>query len=286
LYLLGASKQNGQAVIRRSTDGGQTWTTPTDNSSGLLLAEGSYHCAPAPVVVQRGRIWRAMEDTLGPGGWGSSFNAFMMSAPEDSDLLKAESWTCSNRLGRNPAWLGGKFGGWLEGNALVSPAGQLLNILRVDYRAWPEKAALIRVSPDGRRASFAPEADFVDFPGGCKKFTIRFDQPSGLYWALSNYVRPLHRGGNLERARNTLALVSSPDLRHWTVRAIVLYHPDTEKHGFQYADWQIDGADLVAVVRTAGDDAEGGAHNQHDANYITFHRVERFRQFATTQVQE
>ena len=37
----------------------------------------------------------------------------MMSAPEDADLLKAASWTSSNRLDHNAAWLGGKFGGWL-----------------------------------------------------------------------------------------------------------------------------------------------------------------------------
>ncbi|MFH1570345.1 MAG: exo-alpha-sialidase, partial [Gemmatimonadota bacterium] len=38
-----------------------------------------------------------------------------------------------------------------------------------------------------------------------------------------------------------------------------------------------DGEDLVVASRTAFDDGLGGAHNQHDANYLTFHRVAGFR---------
>jgi hypothetical protein len=49
------------------------------------------------------------------------------------------------------------------------------------------------------------------------------------------------------------------------------------KHAFQYVDWQFDGEDLVVASRTAFDDDEGGAHRAHDANFMTFHRVEKFR---------
>jgi hypothetical protein len=277
LYLQGTSGENGFGVIRRSTDGGRTWTNPTDRNSGLLLGDGKYHCAPVPVVRHQGRLWRAMEDAMGPGGWGLHFHAFMMSAPEDADLLKAESWTCSQRLGRNSQWLDGRFGGWLEGNAVVTPSGDVVNILRVDYRPEGGKAAMIRISKDGTQATFDPQTGFIDFPGGAKKFTIRYDPSSRLYWSLSNYVPERHRGPDPGRIRNTLALVSSPDLRHWTIRSIVLYHPDPAKHGFQYVDWLFEGDDLVAVSRTAYDDGLGGAHNQHDANYLTFHRVRNFR---------
>jgi len=278
LYLMGTSREYGYAVIRRSRDGGRTWTSPTDADNGLLLADGKYHCAPVPVVLHRGRIWRAMEDAMGPGGWGSHFRSFMMSAPETSDLLKASNWTFSNRLGRNPDWLGGKFGGWLEGNAVVTPSGEIVNILRADFRAGPtEKAAIINISADGRTAGFDPETGFIDFHGGCKKFTIRYDRRSRRYWALSNYVPEKHRGPNPERVRNTLALISSRDLKNWEVRSILLYHPDTANHGFQYADWLFDGNDIIAVVRTAHDEAGAVAHNQHDANYMTFHRIRNFR---------
>jgi hypothetical protein len=42
-------------------------------------------------------------------------------------------------------------------------------------------------------------------------------------------------------------------------------------------DWLCDGDNIIAVCRTAYDDGQGGAHNFHDANYLTFHRVENFR---------
>ena len=283
LYIMGLG--NGTVVISRSDDGGRTWTRAHDKNDGVLISKGRYHTGPTPVVEHNGRIWRAMEDTLGPGGWGDHFNAFMMSAPADSDLLKAENWTCSNRLGRNTDWLGKTFGGWLEGNAVVTPQGGIANMLRVYYHSYDgAKAAIIDISEDGKTARFDPESGFVDFPGGAKKFTIRFDPVSKLYWSLSNYIPPehkrggkLYRTGNAESTRNTLALISSPDLRNWTVRSIVLYHPDADKHGFQYADWQFEGTDIVAAVRTSFDDELGGAHNMHDANYLTFHRVSDFR---------
>jgi len=77
--------------------------------------------------------------------------------------------------------------------------------------------------------------------------------------------------------RNTLVLLKSSNLREWEIRATLLHHPDRARHGFQYADWQFDGPDMIAAVRTAFDDAEGGAHNAHDANYLTFHRIAGFR---------
>lgn len=92
LYLMGTSREYGAAVIRRSTDGGRRWSEPKDSVSGLLLAEAKHHCAPVPVVVHNGRIWRAMEDARGPGNWGTCFRAFMMSAPENADLLNATNW--------------------------------------------------------------------------------------------------------------------------------------------------------------------------------------------------
>lgn len=277
LYLFGTSLQDGFVVIRRSNDGGRTWSEPKDSGTGLLLADAKYHCAPVPVVEHAGRLWRAFEDVMGPGGWGSSFRSFMLSAPVDADLLVATNWTASNRLGRDASWLDGKFGGWLEGNAVVTPDGGIANLLRADFREPREKAAVITVSADGRTAAFDPERGFVGFPGGCKKFTVRRDPRTGAYWGLANYIPPSQEGGNVERTRNTLALVHSPNLRDWEVRCVLLHHADRTNHGFQYPDWQFDGDDLVAAVRTAFDDEHGGAHGCHDANFITFHRWTGFR---------
>ena len=281
-FILGTDKHHGRIVIRRSIDEGATWTTPKDTTTGLLTPEGQYHTAPTPVVEHAGRLWRGFEDASGGAEWGTRYRAGMLSVPADADLLQAGNWTFSNFLPRDPQWLDGKFNAWLEGNAVLAPGGQVVDILRVDRPDLPEKAAIVTISPDGRTASFDPANGFVDFPGGAKKFSIRPDPRGTGYWSLASIIsetertraKPPSPGG----VRNTLALVHSPDLRHWEIRCILLHHPDPAKHGFQYVDWQFEGDDIIAACRTAYDDDANGAHNYHDANFLTFHRWRNFRQ--------
>jgi hypothetical protein len=279
VHLLGPTRHHGPLVIRRSTDGGRTWTTPADAKTGLL-AEGDFHTAPMPVLVHAGRIWRAVEDASGGKEWGKRYMAMMLSAPLDADLLDRASWTFSNAIPRDPAWLDGRFTGWLEGNAVATADGRVLDILRVEAGAI-EKAAVVSVSADGKTASFDPATGFVDLPGAAKKFAIRRDPAAGskpVWWMLSNAVPPAFNGkAKPASLRNTLVLSRSENLRDWERRSVILHHPDHLKHGFQYVDWLFDGDDLVVVSRTAGDDATGGAHNFHDANFLTFHRVTGFR---------
>jgi hypothetical protein len=281
-YLMGVEKEHGRIVIRRSRDSGLTWSEPDSAASGLLTPGGQYHTAPLPMAEKGGRLWRAFENSEGGVTWGSRLRAGMLSVPEEADLLNATNWTFSEFLPHDPEWLGGNFGAWLEGNAVVAPDGNMVDVLRVDTPGLPEKAAIAVISEDGRRMTFDPARDCVDFPGGSKKFTIRFDAKSQAYWALATLVLPQDSGaGRPADVRNTLALVRSPDLRHWEVRAILLHDRETKRHGFQYADWQFEGDDIIAVVRTAFDDAEGGAHSYHDANFLTFHRWRHFRGLAT-----
>ncbi len=53
------------------------------------------------------------------------------------------------------------------------------------------------------------------------------------------------------------------------------------KYGFQYVDWQFDGNDIIAAVRTGFVDDAGGPHNFHDANYLLFRRIADFRKLGT-----
>jgi hypothetical protein len=191
-----------------------------------------------------------------------------MSAPVDADLLNADSWTSSNRLAFDRAWRGRA---WLEGNIVVTPDKKLVNILRVECKE-AEIAAMVHISQDGRSVSFDPEKDFIDFYGGTNKFTIRYDPVTRRYWSLVN------KQMNPTAYRNILTLVSSSDLRTWKVQSVILQHPDSEKHAFQYLDWLFEDKDIIAVSRTACDDGLGGAHRAHDANYLTFHRISNFRE--------
>jgi hypothetical protein len=280
LYLIGPDKHHGNFLIRRSEDGGATWTSPTNSTTGLLRGDGEYHCAPMPVIEHAGRLWRAMEHREPPIAWGINYRAGVLSVPVDADLLDAANWTGSNFLPSDRAWNGGDMGAWLEGNAVVTPAGELVDVLRVQTRSPDEKAAIVRISPDGKTASFDPASGFIKFPGGAKKFTIRYDPQTKGYWALASIVLERYRADNPGSIRNTLALTSSPDLLNWDVRSILLRHPDVAKHGFQYVDWLFDGEDIIAACRTAFDDGQGGAHNAHDANFLTFHRFANFRRLS------
>jgi hypothetical protein len=258
LYIFGVTHEYGQIVIRRSNDGGRTWSNPTDNHSGLLTEEDRYHCAPVPVALHNGRIWRAFERAQGPR---PAWSSLVVSAAAEADLLKAESWCFSEPLPH--LW---SLSQWIEGNAIVSPQGEVLNILRTNGQG-DDKAAIVHVSADGRTLTHDREHDLIDFPGGGTKFTIRFDRQTKRYWALGN------RQSQPKAFRNVLVLSSSADLRTWNVETVVLRHADSKNHAWQYVDWQFDGDDLIVASRTAWD----GSHNAHDANYFTFHRVPNFR---------
>lgn len=278
VYLIGVrvnGTEYGNTVILKSVDGGVTWTDPADKKTGLLL-QGYYHCAPVPVVKYNGKYWRAMEDKGEAGGAWGNFKAFMMSIDENSDMLDADNWTISNKLTFDPG--PDNYGNaWLEGNAVVARDGSVKDILRVNYSS-DNIAAVIDISADGKTANFNSTTGFVPLPGALKKFTIRYDSVSDKYWTLSNYVLPEDvSGNNLERVRNTIALCWSSDLKDWKVKDILLHHPNISNHGFQYLDWLFEGNDIIAVSRTAWEDETGSADSQHNANYITFHRLKNFR---------
>ncbi len=286
LYLLGVSQQYGSIVIRCSADGGYTWTHPADASSGLLFRGNpfrlgpNYHCAPVPVIEQNGRLYRAFED-CDPDVWGAGFQALVISAPADADLLDAANWTMSNKLAYDPAWTPTAWGavenpGWLEGNMVVTPDGALWDMLRFNAKPLVDKVAVVKIHDEGRRISFDPATGFIDFPGGMSKFTIRRDPATGLYLTLSNNITDPTNA----RQRNILSLHKSADLVQWDHVQTLLADDSALPHqvsvdtvGFQYVDWVFDGADILYLVRTA----YGGAHNYHDSNRITFHRLADYR---------
>ena len=292
VYLLGTSAQYGAIVVRRSEDNGNTWTHPASGSKGFLFRAGpgrlppNYHCAPTPVIVHKGRIYRAFED-CDPCVWGTGFWSHVISAPAGADLLDDRSWTMSKRIGFDRSWAPRKWRGLtcpgvLEGNVVVTPRGSVWNILRFHSAPYADKAVILRVLNDGREQRFHR---CIDFPGGLSKFTIRRDPVTSLYLALVNDVKETRETRRFLRSwnmcpRNRLSLIKSRDLVHWE-HVTTLVEDDSplpraeslRRTGFQYADWQFDGDDIIYVVRTA----YGGAHNLHDANRITFHRLEGFR---------
>lgn len=287
LYLMGTRSPQGTIVICRSTDNGQTWELPDETSGRGVLLEGHYHSAPVPVVEHQGRLWRAMETNFPD----ERRQAFVLSAAVGDDLMRASSWKISRFLKSSPEWITesdeGGFRQWIEGNVVVAPDGRLVNVLRVDEQKWGRSAAVVHI--EGlRKLSFDPAKDIIEMPGGGKKFTIRYDSLSRRYWSLTSIVldefRGMRHGGiyasgiHCGLIRNTLALISSEDLYHWRVERTILASDDPFFDGFQYVDWQFDGEDLVSVIRLAMEEPRGLPNRQHDANFLVFKRIEKFRE--------
>lgn len=287
IYLLGTTSANGSIAIRKSTDGGLTWTQPTSATTGLLLNEGAsltaprYHGAPTPIAKAGGRLYRAfenVEDLTAAGFRG--YRSFVVSIDENDDLLDATKWTKSNELTFNGTWdPPGSAGttGWIEGNAVVGPDGNILNMLRVNSTPFFDRSALQAVSNNGQTISFNASSDFINFPGGSCKFVVRKDSITNIYWAMLND----NTNGVEPNQRNVLALYASLDLRNWYPAKTLI--EDNQGYtsaqsialtGFQYPDWQFDGNDIIYLSRTAYGD---GVPRAHDSNYITFGRVGNYR---------
>lgn len=290
VYLISCYAAHHMVVLRKSVDGGYTWTTPDSSENGLLFPDAQWDTS-APVQILNGRVYRDVEPTV-PYFCPAEFYASVISAPLDSNLLNSQNWTVSNKLRfdamemkkYHPELVPGddlKNYGWLEGNVLEKPDGSgLCNLMRI-HLGVGNKAAFLELSPDGKTLSFDYENGIIDFPGGSSKFTIRRDPVTKRYFALSN---PVPCDQHLW-CRNQLVASWSDDLRHWhTFHTVLRDDSGLNKEdsirltGFQYPDWQIDGDDMICAVRTA----YRGANTFHNSNRITFHRIKDFRKKANS----
>lgn len=275
LYILGTDEPHGSIVIRKSEDGGKTFTEAKDSKTGLLyqmslelqsdgLGYKKYHCAPVPVVNHNGRLYRAFERKTTNTTFPSLFS-FIISCAEDADLLNADNWTKSNENTVEDC---------LEGNIVVGKDGSIYNLLR---KHLVNKAFLYRLGSNNRSYSFVKE---VNMPGGDVKFTVRIDNKTQKYIALTNIHTDMDCKSNLQR--NVLGIIYSEDLVEWGTGNIILqennaadWNESVKKYGFQYVDWIFDGEDILYLSRTSYD----GAHNFHNANRLTLHRLKNFREF-------
>ena len=204
LFVFGYAHRSGNIVIRKSQDGGFTWTTPSNENNGLLRT-GEYGGTANSPVIHEGRLWIAQSTRL-------------MSAPTDADLLRADSWTLSNTVPQDKQWLDGTFTFWSEGQVTASPKEGVVVLPKVNQ--MPYTAILRAESPAS--LCFNPEADFAAVPGVEKKFGAVYDPVSERFYICSNPVLPAHkddwRYGSLPAMiRNAAALLSSADLHHWRV---------------------------------------------------------------------
>ncbi len=279
LYMMGCGRGGANLMIACSEDNGLNWTSPT------VILEGGFHSAAVPVAVHDGRIWRACETQ---GTDTPKKRPFVVSAPADADLLDAANWTKSAELAvDNDITVEDKtVTELIEGNMVATPNGKLYNILRASSKVTSQLAARISVENE-HTLRFTVSNDMITLPGGGKKFTIRYDERSKRYWAITNPASANMKGQKhngiyangitYDLVRNRMVLCYSTDLNTWVQYKEIVYDPDPFFHGFQYVDWVFDGDDIAAVCRMACPETRGLPVRQHDANFMSFFRIRNFR---------
>ena len=277
LYMLSCSTEYGDLLIGKSEDGGKTFSAPVTLLRGANGKNGSVgvHKNPQNILVYNGRLYETLE-------WGSWANdayyhaAMVMSCAEDDDLLVPENWHFSEPLPYDPLWPGtvdGTAKGTIEGTLCVAPDGTLYNIMRYNIiSGTPSYGRVLayRVNTEDPDAPLI-YSHAIEMPCNNSKFMIKYDAESRRYYSVATRIDCEAR----KNRRNLLSFLASDDLMHWTVVCDLLdyRHLDMETVGFQYVDFMFEGDDILYLCRTAFN----GAHNYHDANYQTFHRIRDFR---------
>lgn len=283
-------------VVKKSVDGGNTWTTVIEKipdlrwasvfeNKGVIYLLGSDLYKESAIIIKIGEngsykkaelFKKAEVEGTAPGAVlhanGRIYKAYhiaSISASEESDLMQPSSWTVSNKT--NVASLAQSGG---EGSMVQGKDGHIYQVMHTNKT---QEAYVLRLSADGKTyyATKPSTGNKVEFPTCISKTSVIYDEVSGKYIALSNICNTPS-----ERQRNILALVVSDDLYKWEIAEYILVEREminpvysTTVHAYQYTDFKIDGDDIVMVVR----EASGYTNTYHDGNYTTFYRLENFR---------
>ncbi len=284
-------------VLKKSTDGGSTWTTVVEKIPNLRWASLFENKGVIYLIGSDIYTWNASIAKIGANGTyeqntglfsrtqvsgtcpgtvlhanGRIYKAYLaatISADEDADLLDKNSWTISNKTNSDEL---AKYGN--EGSMVLGKDGAVYQLMHTDKI---NESIVLKLSADGTTYSHVSglENGYIDFPTCVSKNSVIYDDVSGKYIALSNVCNTTNA-----RQRNILALVVSDDLIHWEIAEYILVDREMINpiysgvcHAFQYTDFKIDGGDIVLAVR----EAAGYTNTYHDGNYCTFYRISNFR---------
>lgn len=272
VYMLSASTEYGDLLIGKSCDGGKTFGAPVTLLRGSNGKNGNngVHKNPQNIVVHNGRIYETLE-------WGSWSNkvychaAMVMSCDVNDDLLVPENWSFTEPVifdpnrpefeGMTPCTM------QIEGTITAAPDGRLYNIMRFGKNGYALVYEIDTANPE------APlkYSHLMPFTANRVKFMIKRDPVSGRYYTIATRIYSPEKQGT----RNLLSFMVSEDLEKWDVVCDLFDYRNIQddKIGFQYVDFSIEGDDIIFQCRTAFNNA----HNYHDSNYATFHRIRNFR---------
>ncbi len=263
--------------------------TGTLNNTKFSLGQGAG--GVGTVLVHDGRVYKSYKEAV-------------ISASLDSNLLISGNWTVSSKVSDlyyNAAWraetgfkeeLEANPGyDWEEGSVLLGKDGKLYVMYRSNRQIGT--MLLYEISKDGKTLSHVTECNgtrlakksLVKTPSSIARCATHYDETTGLYISFMS----LYMGDSTTEymfvdymQRAVLAMVVSKDLVNWTVVDTVLVDrmmlgtmESMAAHGFQYAEFAIDGDDIVLIVRE--NSGERTVKYCHDAPAITFYRLSDYK---------
>ena len=273
LYMLSCSTEYGDLLIGKSVDGGKTFSAPVCLLRGSNGKNGNdgIHKNPQNLFVHNGRIYNTLE-------WGTWANkeychaAMVMSCDMNDDLLVPENWSFTSPRKFDPNFAPDVSHlpyctMTIEGTRVVDPRNRLLNVMRF---GGDRCVLAYEVNTQDHEAELS-YSHCIPFPANLSKFMIKYDAVSKKYYSIASR---LHE--SIKTNRDLLSLMASNDLENWYVVSDLLdfSNQNPDKIGFQYVDFEIEGEDIIFLCRTS----INNAHDYHDANYSTFHRIENFRE--------
>ena len=270
LYLIGNTYDGGELVIRRSYDGGTTWSVPESAASGILTETTGWHFRGGAPVIHNGRVWVYVErrgNTI-HDSYPANVEAGAMSASVGTDLLNADNWTVTQPLTVIPeTWNPSvDFRGWSNGRAVVDRDGVLHMALATYTVNNAEYLSLLAAgtSPDAGLIH-SPMTDTVLLPGGGDPLALQYDSITRRFWAVTNPDRITKMG-----------LFSSFTMRDWTFHSMLLEAEANTSQTFSVPDFRIEENDLITLCCAAYPDQDGEPQTR---NHLLFKRVPNFRQY-------
>lgn len=272
LYMLSCSTEYGDLLIGKSTDGGKTFSAPVCLLRGSNGKNGNTgpHKNPQNVYIHNGRIY----NTLEWGAWANkeySHAAMVMSCDVNDDLLVPENWSFTEPKPFNPKdaeELNPLPEGTMtiEGTIVEDLDGKLLNIMRFGGH----RCVIAYKIDTENHDNILEYSHCIPFSANHSKFTIKYDSISKKYYSIASRFHD-----SINTCRNLLSFMASDDLNNWYVVTDLFDYSDKDPQevGFQYVDFEFERDDIIYLCRTA----LNNAHNFHDSNYSTFHRIKNFR---------
>ncbi len=280
IYIIGVDSSNADLVICVSEDEGKTW------SDKSVLDTRNWSASQSDIIVKNESIYLTMEvqsqDAIKRGYTGNaSLSPILLKGDIHSDLTKAESWKFSSELAYVDIMKSGtaevvdyvdvpnnygdnKSIGWSSSNvfqiyderlAWYDESANTFYIYMHGNEGTQGYALLLKVTEDRGRLTpslvdtvkSGKKLLFVPMPGGNQEFNIIYDENSGLYWQVSNYLNEEER----------VALYFSRNAYDWSFAGIVA---KTTNGDYDSPTMAVDGDDLLVVT-----------------NGISLYRVEDFR---------